>query len=221
MPATASGISRTGRMASERWACMPSLPAGVTAKPARVRQPRPDTAVPPRRRFRQLAVPGRHADGFDCDLPCGRKFDAGQPLELFGQDVGLEAALARQRNVAEFGAADGRVPVRPGARGIGEVPEMRHPVRGGLQDLHHIGAPEFGGRAVVGEPDADLLAGNAVADEDDASLVPGHAVPAVGDGSDVDDEIGVGVRPGVGGHWISCSFLASSDDFSCHGTLPP
>ncbi len=38
MASTASGISRTGRTVSERWACMPSFPAGVTAKPARVRQ---------------------------------------------------------------------------------------------------------------------------------------------------------------------------------------
>ena len=102
---------------------------------------------------------------------------------------------------------------------VGRVPEVVHPVRGGLEHLDHVGAPELGRLAVVGQPDPGLFTGNAVADKDHAALVPGHAVAAVGDGPDVHNELGAGGGPGVGAHWMSCSFFASSDDFSCHGTL--
>ena len=145
--------------------------------------------------------------------------DAGQAAQLFGQHLGLEAALALQGDVAEFGAAHGRVAVRPGAHGIRQVPEVFHPVRGSRQDLHDVAAPELGVRAGLREADPDLFAGDAVADEHHASLMPGHAVPAVGDRADVDGQFGVGLRLGLGAHWMSCSLLASSDDFSCHGTL--
>ncbi len=111
---------------SERWACMPSLPPGVTAKLARVRQPRPGASAVP------AAAP--HPPVQRCSRarrgpPTRGMFDAGEPLELFGQDCSLEAALALQGDVAELGAAHRRVAVGPRPQGIGQVPEMRHPVR--------------------------------------------------------------------------------------------
>ncbi len=123
-------------------------------------------------------------------------FDAGQAAQLFGQHLGLKAALALQGDVAEFGAAHGRVAVRPGAYGIRQVPEVLHPVRGGRQDLHDVAAPELGVRAGLREADPDLFAGDAVADEHHASLMPGHAVPAVGDRADVDGQFGVRIASG-------------------------
>ena len=163
------------------------------------------------RRRRRSGLPHRfHRDG---------AVDAGQAAQLFGQHLGLEAALALQGDVAEFGAAHGRVAVRPGAHGVRQVPEVLHPVGGSRQDLDDVAAPELGVRAGLREADPDLFAGDAVADEHHASFMPGHAVPAVGDRPDVDGQFGVGLRLGLGTHWMSCSLLASSDDFSCHGTL--
>ena len=126
-----------------------------------------------------------------------QEVDAGQAAQLFGQHLGLEAALALQGDVAEFGAAHGRVAVRPGAHGIGQVPEVLHPVRGSRQDFHDVAAPELGVRAGLREADPDLLAGDAVADEHHPPFVPGHAVPAVGDRPDVDGQFGVGLRLGA------------------------
>ena len=85
--------------------------------------------------------------------------------------------------------------------------------------LPSVAAPELGLRAVFRGPEPAFLAGAAVADVHHTPLMAGHAVPAMGDRPDVDGQLGVGVRLGVGAHWISCSLFASSDDFSCYGTL--
>jgi hypothetical protein len=127
------------------------------------------------------------------------EFDGGQPAKLLGQHLRLEAPLALQRYVAEFGAADRRAPVCPGACGIGGPPEVRYPVRRGIEDFHNVRAPELGLLFGVGKPDPHPLPRDAVADEDDAALMAGNAVSAVGDGADVDHQFesggsGLGVR---------------------------
>jgi hypothetical protein len=77
-------------------------------------------------------------------VAAGETFDAGEPLKLFGQYRRFESALAGQGDVAEFCPAHGRVAVLPGTKGIGRAPEVLHAVRGCVQDLHNVGAPELG-----------------------------------------------------------------------------
>lgn len=56
------------------------------------------------------------------------EFDAGEPLQLFGEDFGLEQPLPFQCYVPEFRAAHGRTALAPGGKRVGERPEMARPV---------------------------------------------------------------------------------------------
>ena len=182
MPSTASGISRTGRTVSERWACMPSLPAGVTAKPARVRQPRPG-----RRRPAAAALPhGFHRDPL-------QRAGSSTPASRRSCSASTSALRLRWRSREMWPSS---APPTGGWRCDQERAESArsqkcvHPVRGGSRTSTTSARQNLASVAGVGQPDPDLFAGDAVADEHHAALVPGHAVPAVGDGPDVDDEFG-------------------------------
>lgn len=63
---------------------------------------------------------------------------------------------------------------------IGGVPEVRYTMLAGFMDLHDIGAPEFGIRRRIGEPDGYEFAGNAVAHKNHPSFVAGNSMPTVG-----------------------------------------
>ena len=104
--------------------------------------------------------------------------ELGQPAQLLGEHRGLPRPLRGQRHVRELSAAH--------AAGAGRRPRGLDAVRGRLEHLDGVGAPELRGLARVGQPRADALARQRVPDEDDAALVPGHAVTAVGDRADLE-----------------------------------
>ncbi len=133
-------------------------------------------------------APGRHlalgdlvARGrFDGAVPAGLlRGEAGQPLQLLGDDGALEAALGAGRRVLPVAAA--------ALAGAGERAGRLDAVLGGGVDLHGVGAQEAGALLAVGDAGGDALAGEGVPDEKDLALVgAGDAVAAVGDRSDLD-----------------------------------
>ena len=98
--------------------------------------------------------------------------------ELLAHDVAQQSPLHRRVDVLEVAAA-------------ALAPAYAHggvdPARRGLDDLDGVGAQER--LRAVGDLDPHPLARQRVPDEHDLAVDPGDAVTAVGDGSDVDDDV--------------------------------
>ena len=123
--------------------------------------------------------------------------DAGQALQLLGDDRRLELPLRGGLGVLEVAAAAQTRP-RPRARGLATAG------RRGV-DPDGVGGEVSTAAADPGDRGRDPLTGQGVPDEDDAALVPGDAVTAVRDRTDVELQ----AVPDIG-HGASSSSLGPS-----------
>jgi hypothetical protein len=103
--------------------------------------------------------------------------DARHAGEGVDDDPALQLALVGEVDVAELGAAD---PVLGRAVDGGLGPDVRAAVRGGVEHLDRVGAPErlLG---VLRDARAHPLAGDRVRDEDHPTVVPGDGDSPVRD----------------------------------------
>ncbi|CAM5515426.1 hypothetical protein SFUMM280S_10009 [Streptomyces fumanus] len=105
--------------------------------------------------------------------------EPGQPPQLLGDHLALEAALGARLGVLPVAAA--------AAAGPGEGTGGLDPVLGGGEDLDGVRAQEAGALLALGDPGHDPLTGQRVPDEQHLPLGrTGDAVAAVGDGADLD-----------------------------------
>lgn len=136
-----------------------------------------DAGAPPRDLAGgQLVALGGHHGAVPAGLLGG---EAGEPLQLFGDHLGLEAALGARFDVLPVAAA--------AAAGAGVRAGCLDAVLGRLEDLHGVGAQEAGALLALRDACHDPLAGQGVPDEQHLAAVgAGDAVAAVGDGADLD-----------------------------------
>ncbi len=204
MPGAAMRQWSIATTSCERCRRSPARPSASTANSTRVRQSSPSV------------VTGDRLD-LDVDL------EVRQPGHLLAHDVGLERALARQRDVLEVAAA---AQPGPGARA-----RRRHPVGRRREHRDGIRAHEALAGAGLGDPGQHPLAGQGVPHEEHLPVVPGDAVPAVGDRGDVDLDLVADREAGarVLGHQPSPRRTSPAtgpsirssmpcDEASCHGT---
>lgn len=105
--------------------------------------------------------------------------DPAKALQLFREDCTFDPALLRKFNMTELRAAHGQPVPAGSAQRVGGGPEMLHPVRRCLEDLHGVGPPELGLLPRIGQPCPDAFAGQRVPDKNNPPLVPGHKVSSV------------------------------------------
>ncbi len=105
--------------------------------------------------------------------------DAGETGQLLGEDVTLDPALLGEGDMAELGAAHRRLAPRCAFERVRKGPGVGNPVRGGLEDLDHVTAPETRIVVLLGQPDPDLLARQRVPDEDHTAVDPRNEVATV------------------------------------------
>ena len=210
---------------SERWACMPSLPPDVTEKLARVRHPRP---VPASYVVRPVPAPlpatasttVRHVS------PPGQLRST--PASRFSCSASTAALRLRWRPRATWpnsAPPTGGCPCAQARRESAGVPEVLHPVRARPPGLpprrrariwlprrRRSGGPGLFRRGCAWRTKITRPSWR-------ATQWPPWATGPTSSTSSAGRPWRSGLGLGLGVHWISCMFLASSDDFSCHGTL--